>query len=171
MITIQALLNTLPQTGTVSWIGLRPYRRATIDVVQQVETIKDTGLVGDRYAGTAGKRQVTLIQAEHLPVMASLLTRESVDPALLRRNICVSGINLLALKGRSFQIGDAVLEFTGLCHPCSFMEEVFGDGGYNAVRGHGGITASVVQSGTIRLNDTVRAIPKDTETTPQLSLL
>ena len=73
MITIQTLLNTLPQTGTVTWIGLRPYRRATIDVVQQVEAIKDTGLVGDRYAGTAGKRQVTLIQAEHLPVMASLL--------------------------------------------------------------------------------------------------
>ena len=170
MITIQTLLNTLPQTGTVTWIGLRPYRRATIDVVQQVEAIKDTGLVGDRYTGTAGKRQVTLIQAEHLPVMASLLARDSVDPALLRRNICVSGINLLALKGRRFQIGDAILEFTGLCHPCSFMEEIFGDGGYNAVRGHGGITASVIRSGIIRFGDSVQAIPKQPETAPQLSL-
>jgi len=89
--TIQTLLNTLPQTGTVNWIGLRPQRRATINVVQQVEAVEDTGLAGDRYAGTSGKRQVTLIQTEHLTVMASLLGRESIDPALLRRNICVSG--------------------------------------------------------------------------------
>ena len=171
MKTIQTLLNTLPQTGTVSWIGLRPQRRAAINVVQQVQAVKDTGLIGDRYAGTAGKRQVTLIQTEHLPVMASLLGLESVDPALLRRNICVSGLNLLALKGKRFQIGGAVLEYTGLCHPCSFMEEVFGDGGYNAIRGHGGITASVIQTGIIRLNDPVKMIPIEPETTVQLTLI
>ena len=169
--TLQTLLNTLPQTGTVNWIGLRPQRRATINVVQQVEAVEDTGLAGDRYAGTSGKRQVTLIQTEHLPVMASLLGREAIDPALLRRNICVSGLNLLALKGKRFQIGDAVLEYTGLCHPCSFMEEVFGDGGYNAIRGHGGITASVIHTGIIRLNDPVKMILVEPETAKQMSLI
>ena len=171
MKTIQTLLNTLPQTGTVSWIGLRPQRRAIINVVEQVEAFKDTGLIGDRYAGTAGKRQVTLIQTEHLQVMASLLGLESVDPALLRRNICISGLNLLALKGKRFQIGDALLEYTGLCHPCSFMEEVFGDGGYNAIRGHGGITASVIRTGVIRLDDPVKMMPIELENTAQLSLI
>ena len=171
MKTIQTLLNTLPQTGTVNWIGLRPQRRATINVVKQVEAVEDTGLTGDRYAGTAGKRQVTLIQTEHLPVMASLLGLESVDPALLRRNICVSGLNLLALKGKRFQIGDALLEYTGLCHPCSFMEEVFGDGGYNAIRGHGGVTASVIRTGVIRLNDPVKMILVKPETAGQLPLI
>jgi MOSC domain-containing protein YiiM len=65
------------------------------------------------------------------------------------------GINLLALKGRRFQIGEAVLEGSGLCHPCSRMEEALGHGGYNAMRGHGGLTTRIVRSGRIALGDPV----------------
>ena len=101
---------------------------------------------------------MTLIQWEHLPVIASLLGRDRIAPELLRRNIAVSGINLLALKDRRFCIGEAVLEYTGQCHPCSRMEEVFGPGGYNAVRGHGGITASVIEGGVVRVGAELRAI-------------
>ncbi len=153
---MQKLFNTLPQTGRVDWIGLRPSRRSDIDVVTEVDADPVSGLVGDRYAGQSGKRQVTLIQSEHLVVIAALLGRDSIAPELLRRNISVRGINLLALKDKQFHIGDAVLEFTGLCHPCSFMEEIFGPGGYNAIRGHGGITARVLQAGKIRINDLVK---------------
>lgn len=157
-LTIDELLGTLPQTGRVDWIGLRPSRRAKILRVNEVEASTDHGLVGDRYAGSSGKRQVTLIQTEHLAVIASLLGRACVKPELLRRNLCIGGINLLALKDKTFRIGNAVLEYTGLCHPCSLIEETFGAGGYNAVRGHGGITARVVQSGTIQLHAPVSAI-------------
>ncbi|MEE9339020.1 MAG: MOSC domain-containing protein [Methylococcaceae bacterium] len=155
---LEILRNTLPQVGQVNWIGLRPERRATMEVVNQVKARLENGLVGDRYAGRSGKRQVTLMQIEHLPVIASLLGLDSIDPATLRRNICVSGLNLLALKEKKFQIGDAVLEYTGQCHPCSFMEEIFGEGGYNAMRGHGGITARIIKPGLIKLNDSVSTL-------------
>jgi len=147
------LFDTLPQQGRVEWIGIRPERRAPIDVVSYVQADTQLGLIGDRYAGSSGKRQVTLIQWEHLPAIASMLNLEQLDPALLRRNIAISGVNLLALKGKQFSLGEAVLEYTGLCHPCSFMEETFGPGGYNAVRGHGGLTARVISSGQISLRD------------------
>jgi MOSC domain-containing protein YiiM len=78
-----------------------------------------------------------------------------VAPADLRRNIVTRGINLVALKGRRFRIGEAVLEASGDCHPCSRMEEAFGPGGYNAVRGLGGITARVLTGGRIALGDAV----------------
>jgi MOSC domain-containing protein YiiM len=74
---------------------------------------------------------------------------------LLRRNIVVSGINLQALKEQQFKIGEAVLFGTGNCPPCSRMEENLGPGGYCAMRGHGGITAYVLQPGKICLGDSV----------------
>lgn len=149
------LLSTLPQIGSLRWIGLRPARREAPLVVDTAKLATLTGIEGDRYSGRSTNRQVTLIQQEHLDVIGSLLHRESIGPALLRRNLCVSGINLLALKGKQFHIGTATLEYTGLCHPCSRMEEIFGAGGYNAVRGHGGITARVVEDGEIRLGNSV----------------
>lgn len=156
---LKTLLATLPQRGRVSWIGVRPERRAPVQVMEAVEAQPGQGLSGDRYrGGHSGKREVTLIQAEHLPAIASMLGLAEVDPALLRRNIAVAGLNLLALKDRRFRIGEAELEMTGLCHPCSRMEEAFGAGGYNAVRGHGGITARILRGGVIRVGDPVEVL-------------
>ena len=142
--------------GLVTWIGLRPVRRAPVQPVDEAMLDSGQGLVGDHYSSrTGGARHVTLIQAEHLSAIAAYLGREIVTPDQLRRNIVVSGINLAALKGRRFRLGDALLEATGECHPCSRMEEILGEGGYNAVRGHGGITARVVGNGVVRLGDAV----------------
>jgi len=151
------LLATLPQRGIVQWIGVRPERRAPMIEVDAVESRMGAGLVGDHFSGSASsKRHVTLLQWEHLEVIARLLGRDRIDPALLRRNIVVKGINLLALNGARFSIGAALFEGTGPCHPCSRMEEALGAGGYNIMRGHGGITARVISSGVIRLQDETR---------------
>lgn len=154
--SLQDLFDTLPQIGKVEWIGVRPERKAPMLILDAVEARSERGLIGDRYSGRNGKRHVTLIQFEHLATISSLLGLKDIAPELLRRNIAISGINLLALKDKHFQIGGATLEYTGLCHPCSAMEATFGAGGYNAVRGHGGITARIVESGVIRLADTMK---------------
>lgn len=153
---VHDLLTVLPRVGRLDWIGLSPARRGAIVPVSEAVVRVGTGLDGDHHSPSGrGKRQVTLIQAEHLPVIASLLGRESVGPELLRRNLAVSGVNLLALKDRQFRVGEVLLEGTGQCHPCSRMEETFGPGGYNVVRGHGGITARVLEGGTIHTGDAV----------------
>jgi len=151
MKTIAELTSIFPRAGRVEWIGVRPVRHAPLVPLECVEALEATGLRGDRYS-SSGKRQVTLIQAEHLTVLSSLVGR-TVEPAQLRRNILVSGINLWALRVARFRVGDALLEGTGPCDPCSRMEEVLGPGGYNAMRGHGGITARVLEGGWIKLGD------------------
>lgn len=152
METIAELIRRHARPGRVEWIGLRPARRAAILSVEEAAA-DDAGLVGDR--GRGGPRAVTLIQWEHLAVIGGFLGEPPTDPALLRRNIAVSGINLLGLKGREIRVGEALLRVTGPCAPCSRMEEALGEGGYAAVRGHGGVTAEVVAGGSIRIEDPV----------------
>ena len=158
MMTLAQLLRNLPQRGQVVWLGVRPAKRAPMNTAQEVMAAAHKGLIGDRYANKSGSRQVTLIQAEHLVAVGSMLGTTAIAPERVRRNIVVQGINLLALKDKRFQIGNAVFECSGLCHPCSRMEQTLGEGGYNAMRGHGGITARVVEGGKIPLYAPVFAI-------------
>lgn len=117
------------------------------------------GIEEDRYQTQRnGPRQVTLIAIEDIAAIASFLGREKVAPELLRRNFVTQGINLTALKERTFRIGSATLETTGECAPCSQMEVNLGPGGYNAVRGHGGITARILEGGIVRIGDTVERV-------------
>ena len=156
---MKELFDIMPQIGTVEWIGLRPEKKADLNEVENVLVKVSKGLEGDHYKGSSGKREVTLIQKEHLDTVASILKKEKINPSLTRRNIVVSGINLQALKDQRFSIGDeVVLETTGMCHPCSRMEQNLGAGGYNAMRGHGGITTKVIKEGTIKKGDSVKLI-------------
>jgi len=152
MKTLHELINSDAQAGHLNGIMLRPQRRGQVRQVQSVQ-IKQDGLVGDHYGGR-GKRAVTLIQGEHLSAIAACLGQKQILAEDTRRNLIVTGINLLSLKDATFSIGCvAVLEGTGICAPYSRMEETFGKGGYNAMRGHGGITARVLRTGTIATGD------------------
>ena len=152
------LMACLPRPGRVEWIGLRPARDTPMVEAPRVFATAGKGLGGDRYASGSGKRGVTLIQAEHLPVIAALSAHAAIEPALLRRNLVVSGLPLVALKGRRFRIGEVLLEGTGECDPCSRMEAALGAGGFNAMRNHGGLCARILEGGWIALGDAVLAL-------------
>lgn len=169
---LHALAQHFPHSGTLEAIYLRPARREPVVSVPLVQVVAGRGLQGDRTAlkpasrAGGGKRQVTLIQAEHLPAIAAFARCGPLDAASLRRNLLVSGLNLLAAKALlkdhplHLHLGDeVVLEITGPCDPCSRMEELLGPGGFNAMRGHGGMTARVVQGGLLRVGDALRCTP------------
>ena len=99
---------------------------------------------------------MTLVASEDIAAITAFLGLLEITPELLRRNLVTRSVNLVALKDRRFRVGTALLEGSGDCAPCSRMEETFGAGGYNAVRGHGGITARVIEGGIVRVGDLVR---------------
>lgn len=152
---LHRLMTRFPRAGEVRWIGLRPARDVPMREVDSAEAVAGRGLVGDRYGSGSGKRGITLIQAEHLPAIAALAGRDAVAPATLRRNLVVAGLPLIALKGRRFRIGEVLCEGIGPCDPCSRMEDALGPGGYNAMRGHGGLCARILEGGTLRIGDAV----------------
>lgn len=154
-------LNAPPHiAGRLEAIVVRGAPRDPARRVERTAAIAGVGLADDRL-GQRGEaelstRQVTLIQAEHLDVIARLARVAHVDPVGLRRNLVVAGINLLALKNSRLRVGDeVVLEIVGPCAPCSRMEQAIGPGGYAAMRGHGGMTARIVASGAIAVGDAV----------------
>lgn len=167
---LRTLTQHMSQAGTLEAIYLRPQRGMPCQAVTTAQARAGQGLIGDRSAskparvGLTSKRQVTLIQAEHLAVIAALSGNPQLKAADLRRNLVVSGLNLLAAKSlfkdQALQlvIGEVCLEITGPCEPCSKMETLLGYGGYNAMRGHGGVTARVLQGGTLSIQDTVQLL-------------
>ncbi|MGR9051212.1 MAG: MOSC domain-containing protein, partial [Gammaproteobacteria bacterium] len=148
--------------GELVWIGIRPSKFAPLKTVRQLPADCDTGLADDHYAGSNRQRQVTLFQWEYLEVLSAWLGTQ-VTPELVRRNLQIKGINLLSLKQRRIRIGQVELYITGLCHPCTRMEKNLGPGGYQAMRGHGGLTAQIVTGGILHLGDRLTVLPKVSE--------
>lgn len=167
---LRTLTQQWPQTGRLTAIVLRPARGVPAVQVDSVLAVAGRGLVGDRTGDKArpgaapGKRQVTLLQAEHLPLIGAFAGVAEPAPTQLRRNLVVAGLNLLAARSPFADVPvhlhlgqEVVLELTGPCDPCSKMESVLGRGGYNAMRGHGGLTARVLQGGRLQVGDAVWA--------------
>ena len=144
--------------ATIEWIWVRPRRREPLVAVTEAEAVADLGLRGDhRMTKTPGSgRQVTLISREFVTQIEQHLGKSDLDPAVLRRNIVVSGINLNALRRQQFWFGEALFEATQLCHPCARMEAELGPGGVVAMMGYGGLCAKVLQTGQIAIGDSLR---------------
>lgn len=145
---------TLPSAEIV-WIGVRPERKTAMQSRDVVNAIEHLGLEGDhRCLKTPGSaRQVTLISVEFVNQIAIHLGKENIPYELLRRNLVVKGINLNALRYQRFQLGEAILEATALCHPCQRMETALGYGGVAAMLGYGGLCCKILKSGEIKVGD------------------
>ena len=173
MQTLRDLIASPVPAGHVTDVVLRPQRGVPAVRVDEAVAVAGRGLEGDRRAiaaatrsPTSRARELTLFQAEHLPLVARWTGRGTgrnpLDVTLLRRNLVVAGINLLAMRSPfadrplTWRIGDDVLiRVTGPCDPCSRMEAILGPGGYQALRGHGGVTACIVRGGRVRVGDAV----------------
>lgn len=142
--------------GKIEWIGIRPERRADVQSVSSVEIDIEQGLVGDHK--TEPHRQVTVISKEHLEQVRDIMNADTIDPAAARRNIMISGMDFEDLKGATLRIGEAVVEITGYCHPCSRMDENFGNGGRKAMARKAGWLGKVLESGTAKVGDIVALV-------------
>ncbi|ATG92042.1 MOSC domain-containing protein [Methylomonas koyamae] len=165
---LRQLCQGFASTGRIEAIVLRPARGEPAVSVNTAVAEPGRGLIGDRRAAgkqsgrQSPKREITLFQAEHLPLVAGWCGLDYLDPLRLRRNLLISGLNLVGMRSPfpdaqlEWAVGHEVrIRITGPCDPCSKMATELGAGSYNALRGHGGMTAAIVAGGVIRVGDSV----------------
>lgn len=138
-------------TGHVLGLFLKPGHGLPMREVQSVSAVAGQGLEGDASFGRS-RRQVLLVDQ-------SVLAEFNLRPGQTRENIALAGLSLTGLPaGTRLRIGEAVLEVTGDCAPCSLMDSIR-PGLREAIRGQRGVLARVDQGGIISVADSVTIEP------------
>jgi len=138
----------MPPQATVVNLQLCPGNRLPMEPVTAAKAIENLGLAGDQHARADSKRQVLLIEAETLEKLG-------LRAGDVRENITTRGIALMELPlGTRLRIGEAMLELTVECEPCSLMDELR-PGLRETLKGQRGMLARVTQSGTLSVGDLI----------------
>jgi MOSC domain-containing protein YiiM len=130
--------------------------------------VPGVGLEGDRYARGGGtwarypalEKQVTLIDRDDVAAVAAE-TGAALSPGDTRRNLVTAGVDLPALVGRWFTVGDALLFGMKRCPPCTHLERLTGTRLVKAMVHRGGINAAVFAGAPIAEGDPVRAVAEE----------
>jgi len=117
-----------------------------------IEIEAGKGVIGDRFFDFKEnyKGQVTFFEQETFEQLARDLKIKGKTTAAFRRNIITQGIDLNTLIGREFEVQGVLFLGTEEAKPCYWMNESFGPGAEEALKGKGGLRAKALTSGTIR---------------------
>jgi hypothetical protein len=146
-------------TGTVEAIHIAVAAGEPGEAIETVRALADRGLEGDRHVSGAGTfpsnlpgSALTLIEAE---------VCESFQPALRtdehRRNVVTRGIDLNALVGHAFTIGEVRCRGMRLCEPCTVVEGYASRPVLRELVHRGGLRADILADGAFSVGDPVRA--------------
>lgn len=153
---------------TVTEIWLTPTAAAPMRRVPSARLVAGLGLEGDRYALGGGtwarypdlEKQLTLIDRDDVAAVAAE-AGVPLTPGDTRRNLVTAGVDLPALVGRWFAVGDALLFGMKRCPPCAHLERLTGARLVKAMVHRGGINAAVFAGGEVAEGAVVRAVSEE----------
>ena len=122
--------------------------------VDRVRALSGKGLEGNRYFfedGSAPPGQaLTLIAAEELDSVAI-----DISAAETRRNVLTSGIDVNALVGKRFKIGELECYGVELCEPCSHLQKMTGKDVLGTLVHRAGLNVDILTDGEIAVGDPI----------------
>lgn len=139
--------------GSITSLQVCPGHGLLMRPVDPAVFVTDLGIEGCRHARPKSRRQVLLIEEE-------VLEEFGLRPADVKENVTTRGIDLQSLPvDARLRLGsEVVLWMTGPCHPCAFMDEIR-PGLQEEIRGRRGVLAWVKTGGSVRVGDTIEALP------------
>jgi MOSC domain-containing protein YiiM len=134
--------------GSVANLWLYSRADGAMRPVAEARAVENHGIEGCGHARPGKKRQVLLIDEETLAAFG-------LEPGRVKENITTRGIEIQSLPaGVRVRVGAALLEVTGPCEPCEFMDSIR-PGLKEATWGKRGTLARVLKGGAIRVGDAV----------------
>lgn len=129
---------------------------------EEVECVAGRGLRGDRYFDFKDNYngQITFFARETYEALCGALGVRDRPLSVFRRNVITAGVDLNALVGREFRIQGVAFRGTEECHPCHWMDQAFGPGAYELLKGRGGLRALILSDGVLA-QDAQRAVCPD----------
>ena len=146
--------------GVVTSLLVAATAEAPLERVATAEAVAGRGLTGDRYADGAGTfsgrgrgYELTLIEAEALDALAAAGIEITSEDA--RRNVVTRGIDLNALVGHRFRVGEVECAGRRLAEPCAHLQRLAPAGVLSGLVHRGGLRADILRGGTMRVDDSV----------------
>jgi MOSC domain-containing protein YiiM len=132
----------------------------------EARAVPGKGLEGDRYfpgLGTFSPKppkpdfEITLIEKEKIAAF-SKKTGLAFTPAHARRNIVTEGLDLNALVGKEFYVGEVRHRGIRLCEPCNYLAKISFPETLQGLVHQAGLRAQILSEGLIRVGDIVRSV-------------
>ncbi|HKP93544.1 MAG TPA: MOSC domain-containing protein [Chthoniobacterales bacterium] len=123
--------------------------------VHEIECVAGRGIRGDRFFDYADdyKGQITFFSREIFDLMSENFGLTTKSPGVLRRNLVVSGVDLMELIGTDFELQGVQFRGTAHCAPCYWMNDAFAPGAEEFLAGRGGLRARILSDGRIARGD------------------
>jgi len=151
------------QPGKLVSITIASKSGAPLTRLQETVLVAGKGIPGDRCYDEQGAdpdKQITLIDEEKV---AEFNRETGLDVVAwqTRRNLVTRGVDLNALLGKQFMVGETLLEGVDLCQPCATLGGLFATEQVPSAKvvktmvDRGGLRATIVHGGTIRPGDRI----------------
>lgn len=143
------------------FVGAEP--GGPVEAVDEFVAVAGRGIRGDRYFDAGGNgpdptEEVTVFAAEAIEA-ARQASGVAIDDRDLRRNIMTRGVEVAALIGTTFRVGDVVIEGLEDNPPCAHLQQLAGTPLLEPLVGAGGLRGRIVTGGTVRAGDPVETVP------------
>ena len=135
----------------VEAIHLGARRTPELWTVESVQAVAGKGLEGDRHFhadGAPSGQALTLVAAE-------VVEEARLEAGETRRQVTVRDVDVNALVGKRFRVGEVECFGVELCEPCRHLEEMTRPGIIKELTHRAGINADILTGGVIRVGDSV----------------
>ncbi len=117
--------------------------------------VAKSGIVGDRFFNYKPdyKGQITFFSYDLHTEVKNEFNLPHLQPSAYRRNVLVSGIDILTLIGSEFTIGELRFQGHSECSPCYWMDQACALGTEAFLKNRGGLRAKILHGGILTCGD------------------